>query len=129
MSESTADRLSRFTPENGLDRDAVLFAAGRASARPARPWKLLAGILAFSQVLTVVLLWPAPPSAELHVTPGPATAVKPAEVPPPDPSSWGYLRERSRSADGDLPTPVPDDSLTPAEPPLRAFAPYSTLLN
>ena len=37
MSEPILERLSRFTPDAGrLDRDALLFAAGRESARPNR---------------------------------------------------------------------------------------------
>ena len=46
MSEPLAERLSRFTPDgSGLDRDALLFAAGRASARPNRRWVALAAAL------------------------------------------------------------------------------------
>jgi hypothetical protein len=55
------DRLSRFTPNGaGLDRDAILFAAGRRSARSSRLWPLVAGMLAATQALTLVMLWPAP---------------------------------------------------------------------
>ena len=47
MSEPILERLSRFTPDAGrLDRDALLFAAGRSSARPNRGWKTLATLLA-----------------------------------------------------------------------------------
>ena len=50
MSEPLAERLSRFTPDGaGLDRDSLLFAAGRASARPSRRWQALAAALAASR--------------------------------------------------------------------------------
>ncbi len=62
MSEPLAERLSRFTPDAGkLDRDALLFAAGRASARPGRRWMALTGALAASQLLTLLFLWPRTP--------------------------------------------------------------------
>ena len=47
MSEEFLERLSRFKPDaGGLDRDALLFATGRASARPNRGWVALAALLA-----------------------------------------------------------------------------------
>ena len=50
MSESFTERLSRFTPDGaGLDRDALLFAAGKASARPNRRWRILCSALATSR--------------------------------------------------------------------------------
>ena len=53
MSEPFLERLSRFTPNaGGLDRDALLFAAGRASARPNRAWIALATLLTSTQVLS-----------------------------------------------------------------------------
>ena len=52
MSEPFLERLSRFTPDaGGLDRDALLFAAGRGSARPNRGWMALATLLASTQAL------------------------------------------------------------------------------
>ena len=61
MSEAFLERLSRFTPDaGGLDRDALLFAAGRSSARPNRGWMTLASLLAGTQTLSLVLLWPHP---------------------------------------------------------------------
>ncbi len=52
MSEPFLERLSRFTPDAGrLDRDALLFAAGRGSARPNRGWMTLATLLASTQAL------------------------------------------------------------------------------
>jgi hypothetical protein len=132
MSESFAERLSRFTPDaSGLDRDALLFAAGRASVRPGKRWMAIAGALAASQLLTLLFLWPRQPEAAPLGIPTPAIAVE-SESPlaPPDPSSWIALRERVLAAVGDLPSPAAEDSLMPAQPPLRPFAPLpATLLN
>jgi hypothetical protein len=132
MSEPLAERLSRFTPDAGkLDRDALLFAAGRASARPGRPWMALAGALAASQLLTLLFLWPRTPAATPSGPPTPPIVVLPtAPVPPPDPSSWSSLRERIFAAGEGLPAPPADDSLLPDEPPWRAFgSPPPMLLN
>jgi hypothetical protein len=59
MSDQLFERLMRFTPDPGkLDRDALLFAAGRSSARPNRSWKWLAAVLAGTQALSLLLLLP-----------------------------------------------------------------------
>src|SRR5262249_58967092 len=60
--DPVTDRLARFTPAAaGLDRDALLFEAGRRSARSSRLWPLAAGLLAVSQVATLVVLLPHEP--------------------------------------------------------------------
>jgi hypothetical protein len=67
MSESFLERMSRFTPDaGGLDRDALLFAAGRGAARSNRVWKTLAAVLAGTQAMTLALLW----SSSLASRPG-----------------------------------------------------------
>jgi hypothetical protein len=129
MSEELTERLSRFTPDRGgLDRDALLIGAGRASARPNRRWVALAGMLAASQVLTLVLLWPRP--AVPGVTPVVQSPQKPAvPAPPQDPAPQPRttlsalrttLSEALSGPQADLPPlrPVPD--LCPDAPPLRA---------
>src|SRR5437879_2202531 len=81
------ERLSRFTPNAaGLDRDAILFAAGRQSARSHRIWASLAGLLAISQGITLFALWPR--SVEvLAPTPVPTVQTTPdLSLPPPSPS-------------------------------------------
>lgn len=121
MSEPLAERLSRFTPEaGGLGRDALLFAAGRASARPNRRWVALAAALTASQVLTFVSLWPpaktpapAPPAA--FALPGPPDA----PTPPRDPSELGALNERLLASEGDWPPSADAGPLIDPEPPLR----------
>jgi hypothetical protein len=49
------DRLARFTPADRLDRDEMLFRAGRASAPSRRPWVVLAAFLAATQVATLIV--------------------------------------------------------------------------
>ena len=135
MSEPLAERLSRFTPDAaGLDRDALLFAAGRASVRPSRFWGALAGVLAASQLLTLVCLWPRTPSSPPEV---PVIALEPfrrgptpAPATEPDPSELRALRQRMLDTDLDYTPPPSDEPMTPPEPPLRGFgAPPSDLLN
>jgi hypothetical protein len=121
MSEPLADRLKHFTPDGAaLDRDALLFACGRASVRPRRGWRALAGALAACQVLTLVLFWPRPappPSPKVVHVPVP---VEPA---PPDASEWGTLnRLVSRSPAADLPPSTPAEPLVPDGPPLHVWA-------
>ena len=137
MSEPLAERLSRFTPDAGkLDRDALLFAAGRASARPGRRWMALAGILAASQLLTLAFLWPrpAPPGADAPgspFVPAPPVAVEPPLSPAPVPAdahSWAINRRLLNDAD-DLPPSIGQDDLVPDDPPLRAALSPARVLN
>jgi hypothetical protein len=131
MSEPLAERLSRFTPDgSGLDRDALLFAAGRASARPGRRWKAVAGVLAASQLLTLVFLWPRTPVAVPSVSPTPPVAIEPSSpsAAPADPGSW-TMNLRILNALDDLPPPTASDSLVPDDPPLRASSPLAAILN
>jgi hypothetical protein len=122
MSESFLERLSRFTPASGLDRDALLFAAGRASARPSRPWMALGGTLAATQLVSLVLLWPhASPQAQR-----PMASTRPAEnveisVPATEASSLWNLREKALASDGDLAALPPTRGSATADAPLRAF--------
>jgi hypothetical protein len=86
------DRLGRFTPNApGLDRDAILFAAGRRSARGAWRWKAAAGLLAVSQAVTLVALWPmpTPEPAPLTVPTPPAVPMPEPELPAPSPPRSG----------------------------------------
>lgn len=123
-------RLSQLTPDaNGLDRDTLLFAAGRASARPDRRWPALAGALALSQVvILVVVLWPRPavPVLDPIKTDPPIVAIEPPLPPVPaeayEPPGLWALREEIIAADGKLPLPTPID-LAPSKPPLHIFGP------
>jgi hypothetical protein len=95
--DPVTDRLSRFAPNGAcLDRDAILFAAGRRSARIGRLWPALAGLLAVSQIVTLVLLWPR--SSEVTATPpAPAVQSPPQLILPPTSSSPDILSVGSRS--------------------------------
>jgi hypothetical protein len=134
MSEPFLERLSRFTPDAGrLDRDALMFAAGRASARPNRGWITLAGVLAGTQALMLAVLW-------VHLTsPVTVRGVPIAASPAPladqesrrseawaNPGVWSvHSLKESELEDR------PDETVTliESEPPLRAFSPPSAILN
>jgi hypothetical protein len=123
--ESLADRLSRFTPDGAsIDRDTLLFAAGRASARKNRRWMALASVLAASQLITLVFLWPrAPasaPSADSFLASEPPATM---DREPVASSPFQLLRlEQSLFAnEGKFPPQRADEALVPDEPPLRAF--------
>jgi hypothetical protein len=133
MSDSLAERLSRFTPDaTGLDRDALLFAAGRASVRPPRRWQMLAGALAACQLATLVCLWPRTPSPTTTSTPHASYQIKEEprdEVPSLSPPTW-TPRWNLLTFDLEKPDPPSDEPMTPPEPPLHAFGtPPDTILN
>ena len=125
-------RLSQLTPDgSGLDRDALLFAAGRASVRPSRCWPALAGALALSQVMVLaIFLWPRPaalvPDPDPIKSDLPIVAIEPPLPPVPaeayEPRGLWALREEIIAADGKLPLPAPID-LAPSKPPLHIFGP------
>ncbi len=95
-------KLAALTPV-AVDRDVVLFAAGRGSASSQRWWKRACGLLVVTQALTFGAVLserrtsppPAPPAPE---------PVAPNLTPPlpPDPSSYLALL---RTWDAPLPTP------------------------
>jgi hypothetical protein len=133
MSDPIEERLGRLTPAaSGLDRTALLFAAGRASARPNRPWQALAGALAALQVATLVFLWPHPEAAP-NSGPGPAPRVvdvAPPPRPPAEPSSFLVQRTLAIQSDGDWPLPTATDTTTQSEVSLHPFSsPPDSLLN
>jgi hypothetical protein len=125
MPEPIIERLSQFTPDgSSLDRDALLFAAGRASVRPSRGWMAATGMLAACQFLTLAFLWPpaAPPTGTMAEMLSGSAPVKKSSV-PPDASELVILNRRwLDSTDGDLPSTGPSNDLVPGAPPLHAFA-------
>ena len=126
MAESFAEHLSHFTPDgSGLDRDTLLFAAGRASVRPKRGWSALACTLAASQFLTLVLFWPKAPATTNIVRDAPTAPSVREDFQPRSPREESELRALgSRAfawADGIPPLSEPVISLVPESPPLRAF--------
>jgi hypothetical protein len=138
MSEEFLERLSRFTPDaRGLDRDALLFAAGRASVRPNRGWMTLATAMTCSQVLSLVLLWPRPSPPEGRLTVATAIDPIPSAAATGEPgttnesASSGTWSTRHKLLDSE-PDDVPDDtvSLIESGPPLKVFGPRpSSLVN
>ncbi len=123
MSDPLAERLSRFTPDAaGLDRDALLFAAGRASVRPRRAWPVLAGALALGQALTLALLWPKPtPAGGDGAEPSPPAFLEPSSPSPAAPEAWALSRRLPADSEEELPLPSFADA-SADDPPLRAFA-------
>jgi hypothetical protein len=122
MSESFPERLSRFTPDGtGLDRDALLYAAGRASARPNRRWLGLCGTLAATQLLMLGMLYwppttlPSMPNAVPMIADHAAPALASEE-----PSLWS-LRDREFATESDPLRPVPIPNPVADEPPVHAF--------
>ena len=127
MSEPFLERLTRFTPDAGrLDRDALLFEAGRGSARPDRRWIALAASLACTQALTLALLGlrqvaPVDPMAG----PMAGVAAPPSlDEPPPSeaittPDLWSARRKLLGSRSDDRHAPAL--TLIESGPPLRAF--------
>lgn len=92
MPEDVKHPLAAFTPV-GLDRDAVLFAAGKATARRWAGWKWLTfGLLATNTVTLAVLFWPKPAVNPSRPVVAPIPTVEPSEPLTPDPSSYIALR-------------------------------------
>jgi hypothetical protein len=98
------DALARFTPTAGLDRDELLFRAGRASARTGRLWKGAVALLLATNTATLAV-WYSMPSRQVVVietgpTPIPAEPAEPlpteAESQAP---SWTVTARRT----GELP--------------------------
>jgi hypothetical protein len=115
MSEDVIGKLGRFTP-TAVDRDALLFAAGRASVRPARFWKWATGVLVLSQLVTLGL-WLAPkPEPPPPVPVIPSVPVEEHAIPKADPYSLLALRQNPE------PRSSANDSPTAPRPPLLAFA-------
>lgn len=115
MPEDVTRDLKAFTPV-GLDRDAVLFAAGKAAGRRWSGWKwLTVGLLVSNAVSFGVLFWPKP-----SVNPSqPVVEPSPAEVPsspPPEPYSYIALRNGDvppAARDAGTPPALPAETLTP----------------
>ena len=110
--------LARFRPTTvGIDRDAMLFAAGRASAPKAREWKFITAVLTISH-LAMLGIWFAGPRAERLPNGPPAlVAERPLDLlpsPADEPLTAASYGELARWRDrGELPSspPVADPAL------------------
>jgi hypothetical protein len=134
MSDEPADltpfsqALARVAPHPGqLDRDALLFAAGRAAGRRGRLWPALSAALALTCAgLGAVVLFRPPQTVEVVrvvYLPAPQPAPAPAEQPSPLPetpalsSEWiEGMRLRNRVLQGDVTTPPQPAWHVPAVP-------------
>jgi hypothetical protein len=82
MSDPVIDRLLRFTPTDRLDRDDLLFRAGRASAPSRRPWIGLSALLAVMQVVILAVWFTRPRPVVIVEWSVPAEVVSPEPDPP-----------------------------------------------
>lgn len=120
MSEDVIAKLGQFTPTSGMDRDELLFQAGRASAPSSRGWKLAVGLLALGQLGTAAswLAWPRPEPVIVRVpveTPPPTLIESADDVPIGAPGASSYFVMSRSVSNGMLPTPEPSGD-TAAEP-------------
>lgn len=131
--EPRAEKLARFTPDaSALDRDELMFAAGRASVRAGRFWRWLAGLLAASQAVTLTLLLterptPSSPAASRPVAAAPVEPKREeAERPDPSPPERNSLISQRRLLRDDLETGYrPITSATPMTDPKVIFTAHS----
>ncbi len=95
--DPTLDKLARFSPAApAINRDELLFQAGRASARVGRLWKTALALLVLTQATTLGM-WLLKPSRPASLPQTESVAVRPTPPPLPeaaqslDPSSYGAL--------------------------------------
>lgn len=109
INDPLAEKLGRFTPDTtGLDRDALLFQAGQASVPARRLWPALAGLLALSQIATLVFfLTRSPEQLPPVVVVQPLIPEQKIEVPSApgsmEPREWTYRRAWISGNIDDLP--------------------------
>lgn len=128
MSEPFPERLSQFTPHaGGLDRDALLFTAGRSSARPNRAWQGLSAVLAATQIFTLACMWPRSVDLQSGATQmiaeqaAPERSVVASAPSPGDAEVWTVVQKTDE-------IPLDDRAnenivFVDSEPALRAFGP------
>ena len=120
--DPVTDRLARFTPSAaGLDRDALLFAAGRRSGRGSRLWPAAVALLAVSQAVTLVMLWPGSQEPVTSAPAAPAFAPVPSLSVPPNSSSPDlWTAGSSPDVLAAPPSGRPGEVFVTSEPPLTA---------
>ncbi len=127
-SDPLVKRLRGFSPDHAaLDRDALLFAAGRAAARPSRRWQALAGALAACQLISLTLLWPRALPRE-HSSPNSRASAADELVPKSlsvaegeSLDQLGVLHAAMLTDEDHMRSPLPKGPLITDEPPLRVF--------
>jgi hypothetical protein len=123
VSEPFIERLSRFHPDgSNLDRNALLYRAGQASARRNRLWPWAAALLAVSQLVVLGALWPRPARQVAALRSIPDFVDTSLPIRSPEPSElWVLSRQLLQSPTGDFAPPVSVE-MTDADSPLRASA-------
>jgi hypothetical protein len=105
-----SEELKGFTPV-APDRDAILFAAGRASVRRWAGWKwLTVGLIASNAVTLGVLFWPNAVADTPAVFTPELPPTDPAPPLPPEPYSYIALRQ------GDAPPAADGGDVAPSVP-------------
>jgi hypothetical protein len=121
-------KLARLTPSSSaIDRDALLFAAGRASAPRTNGWKILVVGLALSQAATLGL-WFMTSGVDALEQPAAPPAINQEELLPVSPESpirqsvspQSYASLTRRLERGGLPMPEPVADPLPPQPALSA---------
>lgn len=121
--DPVTDRLARFTPSAaGLDRDALLFAAGRRAARASWFWKAAAGLLAASHAVTLVVLWPKPLASVVPEASSAAVTLTPEPEPPPASPPTDVWTAGSRPDVLQQSEPLTTAQFVPSNPPLTAWS-------
>lgn len=110
MPEDVIATLQAFTPAT-VNRDEMLFAAGKAAARTPRFWKIAVAALLLSQSLTLVgwLTWPRTVTVETPVVAPIETPREPSRPTDSEPQKGSYL-ELMRTIDIDAPAPLPPET-------------------
>lgn len=99
MNDQLTGKLSRLTPTTtGFDRDAVLFAAGRASARPSKAWPATVALLLIAQVVTLSLVLNRPEPQSLTILAKQNDKLPPNNVAMSDPPTIDLKRWIGREA-------------------------------
>ena len=110
MPEDVIETLQAFTPA-AVNRDEMLFAAGKASARTPRFWKFAVVALLLSQSLTLLdwLTWTHTVTVEVPAIAPIETPHEPSRPSESEPQKGSYL-ELLRKFDIDAPAPLPPDT-------------------
>ena len=110
MPEDVIATLQAFTPAT-VNRDEMLFAAGKAAARTPRIWKIAVAALMLSQSLTLLgwLAWPRTVTVEVPAIAPIETPHEPSRPSESEPQKGSYF-ELIRTFDIDAPAPLPPDT-------------------
>ncbi len=104
LTDPVARALARFTPAAGLERDEMLFRAGRASARTGWLLRSVAALLLATNAVTLALWLSASPRQVVVIesppTPGPGLPTEPPQT-EIEPSAPSWIASTRRT--GELP--------------------------